>query len=1005
MCRTRRIKCDETKPTCLQCQKSRRQCPGYKDDFDLVFRNETQATERRAKRATTALKKASTQLVQARQRQQQESRLQSPTNASGRTTLTSSDMSSMSDVSSNASIFSPTSANGDYSSLPVIVSAASIPGQIDTSMEAQAIHFFLSNWVLLPYQGSNRGYLDFLLPLLRTSPPDSHLSLTFSAVGLAALANRHSPGINSKGMLPYAAQKYEKALKRTNEALRDPILAKQDSTLASVLLLGLFEQITSCRSNLMGWGSHVDGAVALIRMRGKKQLRTSVGKGLFIAVRTQMVVNCTSSSKPPLLGVDFWTTDAMKDPWGQEITRLNIRVAELRAEVNKFMTMAPRTTDNMEKVLGLMRLAQDIEDEFVVWQSTLPPEWLPKATIWEGDDLVEGREAEWLVYPGLVECFTDMWQASVWQMSRVSRLFLSGIVVRCSAWLCAPGDYRETPEYATAVSLGSEMLAKIISVIPFLLGWGFRDLDGNKKVDTVDNGDFAVGGGGFGTQKAHPRALGGFFALWPLFTVACSDFADDSQRRWVTGRLRWITEEMGVNQAGVLSQFQLRLPSMVIKRDGMGISAPNARDMAKHSGPTANLPPAARPVNMEKIHNVPIGVKVKQDCNTPTASRTSSATAGSPLMVNGNRNPSMSTSSAWASDSQHEQQNPGHDMGQQQTLALGYNQYVPQHLSGNRSNSRYTSPQPYPNPEHQPDHQAQNPSMFSNPSPSYSQAQNQQFQHQTQGRYASPSYNQTSRNASPSTYSISTMPDTNDNMAAYSTNTYVASFDTSSNGSHTNQYKQQEMHHEPQSQAMQAQQNELDMASRIDRLVSLASENHSPQHSSSSVSPTHTYDMNSTNMQSPQNHMTYQNMNATFDPYNNSNMMDFKQEDASIISPRSAYDHNNSNGNSNSHEYTVSNAYDSLNNTTTTQHSNNIPHDRTSNGNGMSSGNNRINGNHLIRERVPMNAAAVAHDQSRFDWELEMVGREAARGNELERSHFQRQMRDSVRDLGTQRML
>lgn len=203
--------------------------------------------------------------------------------------LTSSDMSSMSDVSSNASIFSPTSANGDYSSLPVIVSAASIPGQIDTSMEAQAIHFFLSNWVLLPHQGSNRGYLDFLLPLLRTSPPDSHLSLTFSAVGLAALANRHSPGINSKGMLPYAAQKYEKALKRTNEALRDPILAKQDSTLASVLLLGLFEQITSCRSNLMGWGSHVDGAVALIRMRGKKQLRTSVGKGLFIAVRTQMV--------------------------------------------------------------------------------------------------------------------------------------------------------------------------------------------------------------------------------------------------------------------------------------------------------------------------------------------------------------------------------------------------------------------------------------------------------------------------------------------------------------------------------------------------------------------------------------------------------------------------------------------------------------------------------------------------------------------------------------------
>ena len=51
MCRTRRIKCDETKPTCNQCAKSRRQCPGYEDEFNLVFRDETQATKRRACKA------------------------------------------------------------------------------------------------------------------------------------------------------------------------------------------------------------------------------------------------------------------------------------------------------------------------------------------------------------------------------------------------------------------------------------------------------------------------------------------------------------------------------------------------------------------------------------------------------------------------------------------------------------------------------------------------------------------------------------------------------------------------------------------------------------------------------------------------------------------------------------------------------------------------------------------------------------------------------------------
>lgn len=211
--------------------------------------------------------------------------LQFPPDHSGRAMSISSNWSD----SSATNLVFPRSANSDRSSL--VVAASSVPGQLNTSFEAQAVHFFLSNWVLLPKQGTNRGYFDFLLPLLRTSPPDSHMSLTFAATALAALANRSSPGVNSKGLLPYAAQKYEKALKRTNEALRDPVLAKQDSTLASVLLLGLFEQITSCRSNLMGWGSHVDGAVALIRMRGKKQLRTAVGKGLFITVRTQMVRN------------------------------------------------------------------------------------------------------------------------------------------------------------------------------------------------------------------------------------------------------------------------------------------------------------------------------------------------------------------------------------------------------------------------------------------------------------------------------------------------------------------------------------------------------------------------------------------------------------------------------------------------------------------------------------------------------------------------------------------
>lgn len=40
----------------------------------------------------------------------------------------------------------------------------------------------------------------------------------------------------------------------------------------------------------MAWGSHIDGAVQLVKMRGKKYLRSKTGYSLFTTVRAQMVI-------------------------------------------------------------------------------------------------------------------------------------------------------------------------------------------------------------------------------------------------------------------------------------------------------------------------------------------------------------------------------------------------------------------------------------------------------------------------------------------------------------------------------------------------------------------------------------------------------------------------------------------------------------------------------------------------------------------------------------------
>ena len=206
--------CDETKPTCNQCAKSRRVCPGYKDDFDLVFRNETQATERRARRAVNS-KRAGSQISLATQ--------QSSFSA------TSTDETS---PERSPTLIAP-NPDQDMSKAILPLGALSIP------LEQQAPCFFVSNFVIAP-RLETRGYFDFLLPMLKSESANSHLSLAFSAVAMASLANR--PNTRGQRMLfSQAIGQYTKALKATNLALQTPAHQKTDATLAAILMLGFFE--------------------------------------------------------------------------------------------------------------------------------------------------------------------------------------------------------------------------------------------------------------------------------------------------------------------------------------------------------------------------------------------------------------------------------------------------------------------------------------------------------------------------------------------------------------------------------------------------------------------------------------------------------------------------------------------------------------------------------------------------------------------------------------------
>lgn len=210
------LQCDETRPTCNQCAKSRRQCPGYRDEFDIVHRNETQATERRAKRVTkkSAVRRPATEP------------LSWPSSSSS-----SSPPSSPKSEESRA--LSPASSDSSVSSAEALPRTPAIP------IQDHAACLFVSNFILVPRQETSRGYMDFVLPLMKQAGPRSPLAYAFGACAYAALGNR--PHVKMGDVTLSAVVQYHRALQALQASLKDKEASKSDATLCAVLLLALYE--------------------------------------------------------------------------------------------------------------------------------------------------------------------------------------------------------------------------------------------------------------------------------------------------------------------------------------------------------------------------------------------------------------------------------------------------------------------------------------------------------------------------------------------------------------------------------------------------------------------------------------------------------------------------------------------------------------------------------------------------------------------------------------------
>ncbi|KAK5206454.1 hypothetical protein LTR41_007892 [Exophiala xenobiotica] len=281
---------------CRQCRNASRSCPGYRNELDLVFRDENDRIQQKCQAPSSSERTWVTKPGTT---------LDSSTKAVSAVAVTRSNP-------KNSPSALLASSKPPRSSLPPENVGLLVPQLLQPLFDF-ATSFFFTQYV----PGS---HFDYLPVLYGNATPDSLLSTVVKAVSLASFSTE----ARSTSCLALARYQYTLGLKETNAALQASEPWANDELLASIMLLAYFEALSGqgwsesldktptktipTPSISAAWTRHVEGAYALLTMRPD----CSNQSRLRAAVREGSLNNPTEIIRRARL-IDSWATSMTKD--------------------------------------------------------------------------------------------------------------------------------------------------------------------------------------------------------------------------------------------------------------------------------------------------------------------------------------------------------------------------------------------------------------------------------------------------------------------------------------------------------------------------------------------------------------------------------------------------------------------------------------------------------------------------------------------------------------------
>ncbi|KIW35049.1 uncharacterized protein PV07_01775 [Cladophialophora immunda] len=420
-CRKRRVKCDEKRPHCGNCVKRKQQCPGYRDFFDAVHKDETFLTSHKS----------------APKRQK---KVHSPASDSSDSSL---------------SLLSAPSPN--YVDRALDIALFTTPSR---NIEMESLGYFFTNYVNIPRDPSTNIFIEHILPIYLNTAPNSALAEAINAVAINITSMWMSRYVDSYR----AREAYAKAVTILKSLLQDPVESKTDETLATVFMLDFYDSLNRRFVHFVDTGTHQQGAVALLKHRGRDGFKTPLSQRLFNAMRSRHINYSLQFGKRVALDPELLTCDTAVLP-SAKLDLLNVELADLLVLARDGPELAGLSLADFYRVILDRALA--LEKRLQAWMDALPKSWRP-VSIPASELHPSIRDAG--VYEGMCDVYSSLAVSHVNNAARSSQIGTIRLITVCANGLKDLG-LAVDPEVEPYIDRQiQELVDRFCASVPFHLG-------------------------------------------------------------------------------------------------------------------------------------------------------------------------------------------------------------------------------------------------------------------------------------------------------------------------------------------------------------------------------------------------------------------------------------------------------------------------------------------------------------------------------------------------------